>query len=301
MFSSFFATGLHNDFRLSIFVAEVGGTTALTFLEEAIEVAHGVEARLIANLRHGVGGVHQQAGGMAQAHINDILIEVLAGALLEEAAEGRVGHAHHAGEHGQAQLVAEMLFNIVLHLQHAARIALGTNLGKGRRRELPRSVLLRQLVKDGHQLGNGIEAFTHLREVDEAVIDLHDGRHGEGEALLRTHKHFIDGGEGIGVVDAMLVVEIDDKLHRHLVDVVALTFMLLPDVLQVRAGDEHQVVLADDLAAVAHGAATAGPILHKVQLKQLMAVDGIGELLLVAVGHVHEVVVGQRGYLMQDS
>ena len=80
-----------------------------------------------------------------------------------------------------------------------------------------------------------------------------------------------------------------------------MAFVLLPHMLQFGAGDEHQVVVADDLAGVAHHAAATGGILHEIQFADVVAVDGIVELCLVAIGHIHEVALGQRRYLVQDS
>ena len=43
------------------------------------------------------------------------------------------------------------------------------------------------------------------------------------------------------------------------------------------------------------------PTLTEIQLHHLMAMDGIVELLLMAVGHIHEIVFAQRRYLSQNS
>jgi hypothetical protein len=96
----------------------------------------------------------------------------------------------------------------------------------------------------------------------------------------------------------VIVGIVHEELHRHLMNVRALAFMLLPYMLQLGAGDEHKVVLADNLTGISYGTPTSFTILHKVQFKDLMTVDGIGKLLLMPVGHVHEVVVGQRSYLV---
>ena len=89
----------------------------------------------------------------------------------------------------------------------------------------------------------------------------------------------------------------DEELYRHLVDVVAVTLVLLPDMFQVATGDKRQVVVTNDLAGVAHHAACSSTILHEVQLHDVVAVDGVVELLLMTVGDIHEVVVAQWGNL----
>ena len=65
--------------------------------------------------------------------------------------------------------------------------------------------------------------------------------------------------------------------------------MLLPHVLQLLAGYQYQVVVADDFRRIAHNAADAGSVFREVQLILRMAVDGIGELGLAAVGDVEAV------------
>jgi hypothetical protein len=66
---------------------------------------------------------------------------------------------------------------------------------------------------------------------------------------------------------------------------------------QIAAGYEGKVIVADDLTAVAYHTASTGSILHKVQLHDLMAVDRVVEFFLVAICHIHKVVLTQRGNL----
>ena len=75
--------------------------------------------------------------------------------------------------------------------------------------------------------------------------------------------------------------------------------MLLPYVFQIAARDEHQIQVAYHLTMVAHDTAGTGSARHEVQLHHLVAVDGVVELLLVAVGHIHKLMLAQRRYLMQ--
>ena len=97
----------------------------------------------------------------------------------------------------------------------------------------------------------------------------------------------------------MLVFEIEVELHGDFVYVVALALVLLPHMLQIAAGDECQVVVAYHLARVAYHAASASSILHEVQLHNLMTMDGVVKLFLMAVSHVHKVMFAQRCNLMQ--
>ena len=68
--------------------AEFRGATALTLLENAVEIAEVVEAAAEGNLCYGMGTVDQHAAGKAQSVVDDILAEVAPGMQFEETAEG---------------------------------------------------------------------------------------------------------------------------------------------------------------------------------------------------------------------
>ena len=72
-----------------------------------------------------------------------------------------------------------------------------------------------------------------------------------------------------------------------------LAVVLIPCVLQ-SAADQHQVVLAEHLDAVAHDAARSVAVFHEVQLHFLVLVKGIGEGFLVAVHHQETVFLSKR-------
>ena len=107
-----------NDFRLTIFLTELGGIATFALAEETIEVAQRVEATAVAYLCHRVGGVHQSASSKAQSYINNILGQVLARAEFEKTAEGRWCHACKVGQLAQPEVVLVVVLYETLHLQH---------------------------------------------------------------------------------------------------------------------------------------------------------------------------------------
>ena len=54
-------------------VAEFCGRTTFLSLKDAIEVAHVVITALKTDFGNGLGGVYQQARGISQAYIDDII------------------------------------------------------------------------------------------------------------------------------------------------------------------------------------------------------------------------------------
>ena len=84
-------------------------------------------------------------------------------------------------------------------------------------------------------------------------------------------------------------------------DIIARALVLLPHMLQVGTGDEHQVKIANHLARIAHHTAAARGPSYKIHFEYLMLVNGEVELLLPPVSHIHEVVIAQRRNLTQYS
>ena len=81
--------------------------------------------------------------------------------------------------------------------------------------------------------------------------------------------------------------------------VVCLTFVLHPYMFEFKTGDEHEVVLADHLVAVADDTSHSGSVFYEVEFKHLMIVNRIGELLLMAVGYVENIVFTERRDLVK--
>ena len=92
----------------------------------------------------------------------------------------------------------------------------------------------------------------------------------------------------------MFILEVDVELYCHLMDVIALAFVLFPDMFQIAAGDKYEVAVANDFAAVAHDTTGASRILDEVQLHNVVTMNRIVEFLLVTVGHIHKILFTQR-------
>ena len=78
---------LHNDPRLVVVVAELGGAHALALAEDAVEVAQVVEPAAVAYLGDRVGAVDELSAGIAQTEVDDVIAEGSACMELEEPAE----------------------------------------------------------------------------------------------------------------------------------------------------------------------------------------------------------------------
>ena len=219
---------------------------------------------------------------------------------LEEAAEGRRTHTRNVSQRVQADFVHIVLGDIVLHFQHTARVALHLDLGIARSSQRAGTLATRQLVEDGQELHHSIEAVLHTAERVELLIDAHDGIHGERQALAGFIQHFPQAVEGVPREESV-VAQVQIELNGNLADVVAGTGILFPDVLQIGTGDEHEVVVANDLVRVANDTPHTGSVLNEIELEHLVVVDGIGELLLPAVGNIEGVLTHQRGDFVYDS
>ena len=109
-------SALHDNLRLEVFLAKLRWATAFILAEKAVEVAERVDSAAIAYLADAVRRVHKLSGSHAKAHLHDVVAKRLAGAELEEAAERRRRHAHEVSKFGKANLLSEVLADIVLHL-----------------------------------------------------------------------------------------------------------------------------------------------------------------------------------------
>ena len=218
---------------------------------------------------------------------------------LEEAAEGRWAHACQAGQFGQTQVVTIVGCYVVLHFQHAARVALHVNLGIAAGSQRAGTVLAREFVEYGHELHHGIEPVLYLAEPHNERIDVHNGRHGETKPLTRLLHHVENAAEGVSAKDAVLG-DVEVELYGDFVNIGTGALMLLPHMLKVGRGNEHEVVVVDNFRRVTHNAPNALGILHEVQLIDVVVVYGVIELLLVTVGNVENVASAQGRYFVND-
>ena len=291
--------GLYENLRLVIIVTEFCGRASLLALEQAVEVAQIVVAAQIADVGHALVCIDKHTGRIAQTDINDIVTESTAGVELEKTAEGSFAHAGQAGQRLQFQLFHIMLVDIVLHLENPVGILLDDDLGITARRQGTSPVNLRQRVQYAEKSDESLETVGHAAQFSQVVVDLHDGIHGESQPLASLIEHPVDFLERILAQQAALT-QAEMELYGHLMNVIALAFILQPYMFQFSACDQDEIVFPYDLTAVAHDAADARGMLHEVQLKHFMVVYRISKLLLVPVGDVKDVFVHQGSYLMED-
>ena len=89
-------------------------------------------------------------------------------------------------------------------------------------------------------------------------------------------------------------------MYSYLVDIVAGAIALLPYMLQIRTSYQHQVVIANHLARVAHNATNAWGMLYEVKFEYLMVMNGIGELFFMSFGNIEYILSRQLGNLMDN-
>ena len=290
---------LDDNARLMIILTELGGTAALALTEDAVEVAQVVETTTIAYLRNRVGGVDELPAGIAESQVDDVIAEVTACMELEEAAERRGTHACNVGQLGQSDLILVVGIDKALHLLDATAVARDLDLGKAAGSKGACTVVLGELIEDGQELHESVKAVLDLTERVELLIDVHDGVHGEAESLAALLHHLLHRIEGIAGEDAALG-EIDVELDRNLTDIIAVTLILLPDVLKVGTGDEYQVVFTNHLVGIAHDATHTLGMLYEIEFVDLVIMDGIGKLLLSPISDVEHILTHQRRNLMND-
>ena len=207
--------------------------------------------------------------------------------MLEEPAEGRWGHAYHVGERVEVDFVAVVFADVLLYFQHTAAVGLLSHFRERRRRQLTGLVSEeRQLVKHREKLRYGVKSLGLRQGVDEE-IDFHYRVQGEAEAVARLVKHAPDTVKLVGVNEA--VEEMRGELDGYLAYVLRLAFALLPHMLQLRGGYQHEVVVLCGLDRVTHNAAQARPMLYEIKLVLAVAVHRVSEFGLVAVGDVKAV------------
>ena len=68
-----------NQFRFAVVLTELFRGAPFSLFEDAVEVGEVVEATVVADLADGVGGINQQAGGIAQADVDDVVGDGLTG------------------------------------------------------------------------------------------------------------------------------------------------------------------------------------------------------------------------------
>ena len=139
----------------------------------------------------------------------------------------------------------------------------------------------------------------HGTEGVELLIDVHDGIHREAKSLARLVHHLLHRVEGVASEDAA-IGDIDVELDGNLADIIAGAFVLLPDMLEIRTGNQHQVVFTNHLVRVAHNAAHTLGMLDEIKFVDFMVMDGIGKLLLAPIRNIEHILAHQRRDFVND-
>ena len=242
--------------------------------------------------------VHEQAGGVAQLDVDQVVRQGASRTELEEPAEGRRTHSHHVGEVREVDHLRVVFVDILLHLQDAAAFRTLRRVGEGGAGQHTGLLGRCQLIEQQQKLQELPKAVLLRRKRVYQMVHLHDAGHREGQAVLRLLQHPPDGGELV-LRQLLRREHVPRELDRNFPDILGLAVSLLPHVFQIVASHEHKVVVPDCLHAVPHDAAHPGATLDEVQFELLVLVHRIGEFGLVPLYDVEEVLLGQRGDFVQ--
>lgn len=285
--------GSDDEFGFGVVFAEGFGGAAFFAFEDAVEIGDVVEATFEADFGDGLCGVDELAGGVADAHVDDVVGECASGTQLEEAAEGGGGHA------GQGSHVVEVdgpcivAVDGFLHLEYAPGVAGGMDVGEGCGGKQMVVGSDAEKIHDLEQAKHAYETRLRLGEVVETVVDFHDGGQMEGDAGLGVGQ---EGAEAthLGLAEEGTVEEVGGELYGDFAHVGGIAMMVFPTVLYVGA-EEDEVVGIDLFDTVADDAACTVAVADEIELVFLVAVDGVVEVGFVAVDEIEAIAVAQGG------
>ena len=286
---------LDDDFALMVVVAECCRRTSLLLLEDTIEVADVVEAAAVANLSNAGMRIDEQASGIAQADVDDVVADGLACPGAEETRESSWSHSGDVSKGLQTYLLLEVLVDMFLDGTNATTLRLVLHVGKRLAGQEMIVVLQREFIEDFEQGEHAIETGLSRCDARYLAVQLHDCRQFEGDASLCILEESTQAGELI-LLEELLAKQVGRELNGNLVDGMALAVVLVPHVFQA-ASDQHQVILTQHFDAVANNATSAITMLHKVQLHLLVLVQRISERVFVTIDHQEAVFFAKRGDL----
>ena len=273
---------------------------AFAFFEDAVEVGEVVEAAGIADFSDRLGGVDQKADGEAQADIGQEIDEALAGALLDEAAEGGFAHVDEGGYVGEAYLRLIVAVQVFDHFADAPvfvhRLVEADEGVAGQRTDV---VGERELAEDHQEFQDGVESVGLARERPEQRTYLPDRFPSEDDPLLRPVHQFLNALELVlfqQVVGQAGGVELDGDL----VDVLRLAFVVHPGMFEVGIGDEHEVFVADRFDRIAHDALRPFGMFDKVEFAFGMHVNREIESRFETFHHNETIFIRQGRYFFKQ-
>ncbi len=212
--------------------AEFFRCTAFLLPEDAVEVAHIVEAAAVGDLRNGMRGIDQHARCMSQSNFRKAVYKCIAGALFEEAAETHFRHIRQPGHIRQCDHILKMLVHVFESAFNATAVVCiffrVVESGVGEKALIAADA---EIVQDAHQLQYRIETML-LVQLHDAWRELLRGVPAEKDAAYRFFEHRSDKAQLIAA-EEFFIEEIAVELDGHFFYGLTGTLMRKPGMLQV--------------------------------------------------------------------
>lgn len=147
-----------------------------------------------------------------------------------------------------------------------------------------------QFIQNIEELQELYETLVFVGDIVQSRIDPHYRRKRKGKAMLGTPEHPLYGRELI--LGKQLVSEdITGELDGDLTYVLRPAVSLFPDMLEVGAPDQHQLIISYLFDAVTYDTPHPLSTFDEIELILLMAMERIGEFGLVTLYNVETVLV----------
>lgn len=281
-----------------IVLSELRRGTVLELLEGAVEVGYGIETAIVAYLRHTHVAGQKQMGGMADADARNIVAQRTSRMIREETAEGSRCHVDQFCHLLQCDVGAVMGLNILSYSKNALIVARDRTMGEGTGGKNVTVVGSRQVIEDGQDLEETVEAWLHASQHIEIVVNLPYSCLPESDTIPCILEQACNAGKIIAR-EQFLGKQIRWYLDGYLVYIIHQATSLLPGMHEV-AADKRQVINTHLLYAVAYQTACPFGMLNEVEFYGLVLMQGIGERSLGAFHNVDAVLLGQRGDFGED-
>ena len=287
------------DFLFPIHLPELRRGDAFLLLEDPVEVRQRVEPAFETDFGDGFRGVDELPGGHSEPDVDDVVRQATSGPYAEKAAECRGGHSGDVGQRRKPDVALEMGADILFDAGDAAGIGRGGDLCERAARQGVGLLRERQFVENFQNLEHLPESLLLGREGVDERIDLDDGAQRECEPVLGTEEHLLNGcelvfceqrfGQGVGC-----------ELNGDFADEFRLTGTLFPDMGEVFASDEYEVVVSDCFDGISDDPFDAGAVFDEIEFEFAVLVQGVCEFGFVTFDDVEAVSVGERREFVED-
>lgn len=264
---------------LVVCVAILCGGIPFALFEEAVEVAHIVEAGVVADFNHGKAGIDEESGRISEPMVDDIFADGFVGAQAEKAAERRGGHAYEFGQIFKAYFFFEVLMDILHGESDSLTVGRYGRVGKFLAGESVSPVVATERMENAEKQNVAFEAGSHLRHPVEIFLDETDGFLRETDSPLPVSQHLPYGAEGLigqhGIRD-----DGGGELDGDLVHLMVLKAVwLCPLVLEART-DKCQVEIVGRFDGVANYAFQPGSADYEIEFHFLVFMERVVEGVL---------------------